>query len=109
MTAITRAKFCEMLAQARKVDSGHSGIYFVVGLFSVLNAFMDMPLVKALQGLPLSDEAVLILQLILGGRMNQALSLPIGAATFEVDHLASVALERHIDRRLRTLRLLDQS
>ena len=61
------------------------------------------------EGLPLSDEAVLILQLILGGRMNQALSLPIGAATFEVDHLASVARERHIDRRLRTLRLLDQS
>jgi EAL and modified HD-GYP domain-containing signal transduction protein len=56
VTAITRAKFCEMLAQASKVDSQHSGIYFVVGLFSVLNAFMDMPLVKALQGLPLSDE-----------------------------------------------------
>ena len=61
------------------------------------------------EGLPLSDEAVLMVQLILGGRMNQALSLPIGAATFEVDHLASVALERHIDRRLRTLRLLDRS
>ena len=59
------------------------------------------------EGLPCSGEAVLIFQLILGGRMNQALSLPVGAATFEVDHLAATALERHLDRRLRTLRLLD--
>ena len=28
----------------------------MVGLFSVLNAFMDMPMVKAIQGLPLSKE-----------------------------------------------------
>jgi EAL and modified HD-GYP domain-containing signal transduction protein len=58
VTAITRAKFCELLAQARHVDAQHSGIYFVVGLFSVLNAFMDLPLVKAIHGLPLSDEIV---------------------------------------------------
>jgi len=58
VTAITRAKFCELLALARKVDPQHSGIYFVVGLFSVLNAFMDMSLEKAIQGLPLSNEIV---------------------------------------------------
>jgi EAL and modified HD-GYP domain-containing signal transduction protein len=58
VTAITRAKFCELLAQARQVDAMHSGIYFVVGLFSVLNAFMDTTLEKAIQGLPLSDEIV---------------------------------------------------
>jgi len=56
VTAITRAKFCELLAQSRNIDLQHSGVYFVVGLFSVLNAFMDMPMVKAIQGLPLSKE-----------------------------------------------------
>ena len=58
VTAIMRAKFCETLAQARNVDTQHSGVYFVVGLFSVLSAFMDMPLEKAIQGLPLSEEIV---------------------------------------------------
>lgn len=60
------------------------------------------------EGLPLSPQALLILQLILGGRLAQALELPVGAATWEVDHLASVAMERHLERRLRTLRVLDR-
>lgn len=59
-------------------------------------------------GIAITPQAVTILQLILGGRLSTALALPIGPATFEVDHLASVAMERHLDRRLRSLRLLDQ-
>ena len=55
----------------------------------------------------MSSQAVTILQLVLGGRLSNALALPIGPATFEVDHLASVAMERHLDRRLRSLHLLD--
>ena len=58
-------------------------------------------------GLAVSSQAVTILQLVLGGRLSNALALPIGPATFEVDHLASVAMERHLDRRLRSLHLLD--
>lgn len=57
-------------------------------------------------GIPVSPQAVLILQLVLGGRLAQALRLPVGAATFEVDHLASVAMEHHLDRRLRSIRVL---
>ncbi|MCB1283270.1 MAG: DNA repair protein RecO [Microthrixaceae bacterium] len=60
------------------------------------------------EGISVSSQAVLILQLILGGRLAQALKLPIGAATFEVDHLASMAMERHLDRRLRSVHLLDE-
>lgn len=60
------------------------------------------------EGVAVSGEAVLIMQLILGGRLSAALSLPVGAATFEVDHIASAALERHLDRRLRALRVLDR-
>lgn len=59
------------------------------------------------EGTAVTPQAVLILQLILGGHTTRALGLPVGPATFEVDHLASVALERHVDRRLRALRVLD--
>ncbi|MFN8050536.1 MAG: DNA repair protein RecO [Acidimicrobiales bacterium] len=59
-------------------------------------------------GMSVSPQAVTIMRLVLGGRLSNALALPIGPATFEVDHLASVAMERHLDRRLRSLRLLEQ-
>lgn len=60
------------------------------------------------EGVSVSPQAVLILQLILGGRLATALKLPIGQATFEVDHLASLAMERHLDRRLRSIHILDE-
>lgn len=59
-------------------------------------------------GMAVTPQAVQMLQLVLGGRLAVALSLPVGPATYEVDHLASVAMERHLDRRLRSLRLLEQ-
>lgn len=60
------------------------------------------------EGVSVSPQAVLILQLVLGGRLAQALKLPIGQATYEVDHLAGMAMERHLDRRLRSIRILDE-
>ena len=60
------------------------------------------------QGTPVSDQAIRIVRLIVGGKLNQALSLPVGPATFEVDHLAGLALETHLDRKLRALRLMDR-
>jgi DNA repair protein RecO (recombination protein O) len=59
------------------------------------------------EGMSVTPQAVQILRLVLGGRLATALALPVGPATFEVDHLASVAMERHLDRRLRSLRLLE--
>ncbi len=58
------------------------------------------------RGIGVTPEAVLILQLILGGRVSTALGLPVGPASFEVDHLAGEAFEAHIERRLRSLRVL---
>lgn len=58
-------------------------------------------------GLAVSPQAVTILRLVLGGRLSNALALPVGPATYEVDNLASRAMERHLDRRLRSLHLLD--
>jgi EAL and modified HD-GYP domain-containing signal transduction protein len=58
ITAITRAKFCELLAAAQRVDKKHLETYFVIGLFSLMDVFMDTNMEKAIQGLPLSDEIV---------------------------------------------------
>jgi DNA repair protein RecO (recombination protein O) len=61
------------------------------------------------EGMAISPQAVLILQLILGGRVATALALPAGPAIFEVEHLASKMLERHLDRRLRSLHVFDHT
>jgi DNA repair protein RecO (recombination protein O) len=57
--------------------------------------------------LPVSAHAVVLMQAVLGGQLAWALDQPSMPETFEVDHLAHVAMERHIDRRLRALRLID--
>ena len=45
---------------------------------------------------------------ILGGRLNQALDAERSGATDEVDHLAVRAMEHHLERRLRSVGLLDR-
>ena len=59
------------------------------------------------RGTAVSPEAVELLQMILGGRLNEALSVPASPATFEVDHLATRAVEHHLERRLRSVTVLD--
>ncbi len=59
------------------------------------------------RGQSVSPEAVELLQLILGGRLNEALAVPPSPATHEVDHLATRAVEHHLERRLRSVTVLD--
>ncbi|HEY6531709.1 MAG TPA: DNA repair protein RecO, partial [Acidimicrobiales bacterium] len=59
------------------------------------------------RGTAVSPEAVELLQGILGGRLNEALSVPPSPATHEIDHLATRAVEHHIERRLRSVTVLD--
>ena len=54
ITAITRAKMCENLAEAS--NRAQQAAFFTVGLFSVLDAVLDCPMPQALDLLPLSDE-----------------------------------------------------
>jgi len=58
-------------------------------------------------GAAVSPEALLLLNDILGGRLGSALNEPSSAATVEVDHLATRALEHHLERRLRSVAILD--
>jgi DNA repair protein RecO (recombination protein O) len=59
------------------------------------------------RGTRLSPEAVGLLQDILGGRLAAALAVEASPATHEVDHLATRVMEHHLERRLRSVGLLE--
>ena len=61
------------------------------------------------RGQSVTPEAVALLQDVLGGRLNAALARPEGEATREVTHLATAAMEHHLERRLRTVHALDHA
>jgi c-di-GMP phosphodiesterase len=50
-TALRRARMCELLAEPGDADRA-----FTVGLFSVVDALLDVPMEDALRSLPLSDQ-----------------------------------------------------
>ena len=58
-------------------------------------------------GAPISAGALEVMQMILGGRMNEALDLPAGPVTHEVAGHANRALEHHLERRLRTVAMFE--
>jgi DNA repair protein RecO (recombination protein O) len=58
------------------------------------------------KGQAVSPEAVALLQLVLGGRLRDALAQPAGPTALEVEGLATRALEHHLERRLRSVQLL---
>jgi DNA repair protein RecO (recombination protein O) len=60
------------------------------------------------RGTALEPEAVALLQAILGGRLAAALALPVTPATTAVEHLATRAMEHHLERRLRSVGVLDR-
>jgi DNA repair protein RecO (recombination protein O) len=59
------------------------------------------------QGTRVSPEAVDMLQEILGGRLAVALERPASPGTHEVDQLATRVMEHHLERRLRSVGLLE--
>jgi DNA repair protein RecO (recombination protein O) len=60
------------------------------------------------RGVPISPEAHALLRRILGGGLASCLAEPASAATREVDHLATAAMEAHLERRLRSVTALDR-
>ncbi len=61
------------------------------------------------RGRPVSAGALDILQRILGGGLAGVLSEPVGPATSEVDLLSTALMEHHLERRLRSVAVLDQT
>ncbi len=60
------------------------------------------------RGTPVSPEAIELLRRILGGQLGAALNEPPSAVTTEVEHLATRAMEHHLERRLKSVTLLDR-
>ncbi|MEO7429297.1 MAG: DNA repair protein RecO [Acidimicrobiales bacterium] len=58
-------------------------------------------------GASLSPDALRLLQDVLGGRLGSALNEQSSTATSEIDHLATRAMEHHLERRLRSVAILD--
>jgi len=61
------------------------------------------------RGVPLSTEALDLARRILGGDLVNVLDTPISAVTHEIEVLATRAMEHHLERRLRTVALLDHA
>ena len=61
------------------------------------------------RGQPVSPAALELLGWILGGQLGRALEMPASATTAEVLTLATVSLERHLERRLRALHTLEHT
>jgi recombinational DNA repair protein (RecF pathway) len=59
------------------------------------------------RGTPISEQAIALLRLILGGQLGAALNEEASPATEEVEHLATRAMEHQLERRLRSVSLLD--
>lgn len=57
----------------------------------------------------LTPAGLALLRRILGGDLVSVLAEPATAAGFEVEHLATRALETHVERRMRSMHLLDRS
>ena len=55
VTGLIRARMCELVATARG-DKREAEAYFTLGLFSVVDALMDVSLVELLRQLPFSQE-----------------------------------------------------
>jgi len=62
------------------------------------------------RGTPVSGEAVELLQSILGGRLSESLAsvLEVTPAVHEVEALATRTVEHHLERRLRSVNVLDR-
>lgn len=61
------------------------------------------------RGQAVSPDALDLLQQILGGGLAGALRQPASPATHEVDQLATRSLEHHLERRLRSVAVLDRA
>jgi DNA repair protein RecO (recombination protein O) len=59
-------------------------------------------------GVPLSAPAADLLRRTLGGDLVACLAEPVSVATRELEHLATAAMEAHLERRLRAVTALDR-
>ena len=61
------------------------------------------------RGRAISPAALELMQQILGGQLNAALAEPVTPATYEVATVATDVMEHHLERRLRSVHVMDHT
>jgi c-di-GMP phosphodiesterase len=92
LDAMVRARMCELLAESAKRP--HRERYFTVGLFSLLDALLDLPMERILRSLPLSEELGAAL-LRHEGDLGEALRCVLDYEHSDWEVLAYDALDTH--------------
>ena len=92
LDAMVRARMCELLAEAAK--RAHRERYFTVGLFSLLDALLDLPMEDILRSLPLSEEIGLAL-LKQEGDLGEALCCVLNYEHSDWESLSYDDLDTH--------------
>lgn len=91
-TAMIRAKMCEQLAE--RADVVNSDVYFTAGLFSTLDALLDMSMEDIVEQLPLAEDLRKALLEREGG-MGAALDCVIAYERGDWDAVVFRSLESH--------------
>ncbi|MEW6073659.1 MAG: HDOD domain-containing protein [Planctomycetota bacterium] len=90
-TSMLRAKMCELLARAAGI-SAHQA-FFTAGLFSTLDAFMDLPMGAVLDKLPLAEDLRAAL-LSREGKIGEALASALAYERGDWDAVLCLGLPR---------------
>jgi len=91
VTALLRAKMCELLAELRGEAKREK--YFTAGLFSTLDALLDSPMEDIIESMPLSQEVTEAL-LSGNGMMGEILGCTLSYERGEWDKVACPGLSR---------------
>ncbi|MGG0655153.1 EAL and HDOD domain-containing protein [Rummeliibacillus pycnus] len=93
-TSLCRAKICELLAKYNR--KRNTSEYFLVGMFSLIDALLQRPMNSILVQLPLSDE---IVETISGSNsiMQPYLQLAIALERMDLEMLTNLAEELEIN------------
>lgn len=94
-TGLARARMCELLANHVGTEAPES--YFTVGLFSILDALLDLPMQQVLQSLPLSVDLNDAL-LNRSGALGNMLSLVCAYEQGDWDSIDQVDIDREVVR-----------
>ena len=63
--------------------------------------------IKCKRGKSISDTSIAVMRAILGGALNQALEVEDSKTISEIDRIASEAVEFHLERKIRSRRVMD--
>ena len=97
LTAVTRGRFCEVLAPAFNLGERALDLFFT-GLFSLADAMLGLPIEDAVEHIPLSGDARRAL-LAEGGPFAEVLQIAIAYERGDWSAFSSRALELGLDER----------